>query len=144
MTHTIAPAETVADIYAAFGAGDVPRILDRLSEDVEWDVWPDNHAERANVALLTGGRGRDHVAAFFGTLATCTVEHFAVLDVLASATQAVAHIDIDLVLPGGGRFRDQELHLWTFGPDGRVVAFRHFLDTAKMIAAAREDRTARQ
>lgn len=36
------------------------------------------------------------------------------------------------------------LPLWSFGPDGKVVALLHFLDTAKPLAATRgEDTTAR-
>jgi hypothetical protein len=31
---------------------------------------------------------------------------------------------------------DEELHLWTFDEDGRVVRLRHYRDTAKHIAAA--------
>jgi ketosteroid isomerase-like protein len=38
--------------------------------------------------------------------------------------------------PAGGRFRDEELHLWTLGADGRIVRLRHYVDTAKHIAAA--------
>ena len=55
---------------------------------------------------------------------------------MSSDRQVVAQITIDWTLPGGGRLRDEELHLWTFGPDGRVVAFRHYVDTAKHIRAA--------
>ena len=34
------------------------------------------------------------------------------------------------------RFRDVEVHLWTFGPDGTVTEFRHVADTAKHVEAA--------
>ena len=33
----------------------------------------------------------------------------------------------------GKRVRDEEIHLWEFGSDGKVAAYRHFLDTAKAI-----------
>jgi hypothetical protein len=36
----------------------------------------------------------------------------------------------------GNRLRDEELHLWTFDDAGRVTALRHYVDTAKHIAAA--------
>jgi ketosteroid isomerase-like protein len=35
----------------------------------------------------------------------------------------------------GKRVRDEEIHRYEFGLDGRVSAFRHFLDTAKAIEA---------
>lgn len=50
---------------------------------------------------------------------------------------------MDAELPeSGGKFRDEEIHLWTFGEDGKVVALRHYVDTAKHIAANKgEDMT---
>lgn len=30
---------------------------------------------------------------------------------------------------------EEEIHLWTFNEAGKVIAFRHYLDTAKHIAA---------
>ena len=35
---------TITDLYAAFGRGDVPAILDALAEDVRWEQWEDNTA----------------------------------------------------------------------------------------------------
>jgi ketosteroid isomerase-like protein len=76
------------------------------------------------------------VEAFFGYVAGCTVHDFQVLDVIAGVRQVVAQIVIDVEYPNGGRYRDEELHLWTFGDDGKIVALRHYVDTAKHIAAA--------
>ena len=36
----------------------------------------------------------------------------------------------------GARFREYEMHLWTFGEDGKVSRFRHFADTVKHQRAA--------
>jgi ketosteroid isomerase-like protein len=36
---------------------------------------------------------------------------------------------------GGGHYRDEEMHLWTFNEDGKVTRLRHNTDTAKHIAA---------
>lgn len=45
-------------------------------------------------------------------------------------------IEVDLTVKATGkRLRDEEIHLWEFGPDGKVVSLRHFLDTAKAIDA---------
>ena len=45
-------------------------------------------------------------------------------------------IEVDLTVKSTGkRLRDEEIHLWEFGPDGKVSAHRHFLDTAKAIDA---------
>jgi uncharacterized protein len=135
---------TVADIYAAFGRGDVAAILDRLSPDVVWDDWDDNFAQRAGVPHMVERRGPDGVAAFLGVVADYTIKRFDVLDIIGSGTKVVAEVQNAFDMPGGGRYADEQLHLWTFDDDGRVVGFRHYLDTAKHIAAARgEDTTAR-
>jgi ketosteroid isomerase-like protein len=36
----------------------------------------------------------------------------------------------------GERLPEDELHLWTFGPDGLVTEMRHYADTAAHAAAA--------
>jgi len=49
----------------------------------------------------------------------------------------------DHALPARPRCRDEELHLWGFDSEGKVNRMRHYVDTAKHIAAERgEDTTA--
>ena len=129
-------APTVADIYAAFGRGDVPAILERLAPDVAWETWPDNFAQRGGVPYLVPRSGRDEVPGFFAELAAMTVLDFAVLDVIGDGRQVVAEVRASYALPNGGRFADEELHLWTFDDSGRVARFRHYCDTAKHLAAS--------
>jgi uncharacterized protein len=142
-TRTTDNAATVADIYAAFARGDVPAILDRLTEDVAWDDWPDNFGQRAGVPHLTPRRGRAQVTEFFAVLGSYEVLEFAVLDIIGTGRQVVAEVRASFALPGGGRFADEEINLWTFDDEGRVVRFRHYVDTAKHSAAVGgEDTTA--
>lgn len=142
MTSTLTgTAETVAEIYAAFGRGDVPAVLDRLADDVAWEEWPANDAQRAGVRHLQARRGVTEVAEFFTVVGGSTVRDFAVLDVIGDGRQVVAEIRAALDLPGGGRIADEELHLWTFDADGRVARFRHYCDTAKHIRADRGEDT---
>jgi hypothetical protein len=129
-------AATVADIYAAFGRGDVAAILARLAPDVAWEVWPDNFAQRGAVPYLAARSGPGEVAGFFAELAAMTVLDFAVLDVIGEGRQVVAEVRASFALPNGGRFADEELHLWTFDGAGRVSRFRHYCDTAKHLAAS--------
>jgi ketosteroid isomerase-like protein len=128
-------AETVAEIYAAFGRGDVPAVLARLAPDVAWESWTDNFAQRGGVPYLLPRTGREDVAGFFAELATMTVLDFAVLDVIGTGRQVAAEVRASFALPAGGRFADEELHLWTFDDSGLVSRFRHYVDTAKHLAA---------
>jgi uncharacterized protein len=129
---------TVQQIYEAFGRGDVPAILDALADDVRWEAWDDNSAQREQVPWFAPRDGRDAVGGFFAIVGGWEMHDFRVLDLIAGERQVVAEIEIDAtVRETGARLRDQEVHLWTFGDDGKVVRFRHYVDTAKHIAASR-------
>jgi ketosteroid isomerase-like protein len=123
--------EVVRGIYEAFGRGDIPAILEHLAEDVAWESWADNHAQRAGVPWLAPQSGHAGVAEFFAAVGEMGVTRFEVLNLLAGADAVAAEIEIDTA-----RFNDQEMHLWTFGDDGKVIRFRHYTDTAKHIAGA--------
>ena len=45
-------------------------------------------------------------------------------------------LEADLPTLGGGHYRDEEMHLWTFNDKGKVSRLRHYTDTAKHIAAS--------
>jgi ketosteroid isomerase-like protein len=132
---------TVTDLYAAFGRGDVPAILAALSEDVRWEQWDDNSAQRAGVSHLQPRTGRDGVAQFFATIAEMDFHHFEVRGLATGDNVVVADVLIDVTLPSGGRMRDEGLHLWRFDADGRICGMRHYVDTAKHIAAERGEET---
>jgi ketosteroid isomerase-like protein len=128
---------TVTGIYAAFGRGDIPAILDALAEDVRWEQWDDNTAQREGVSHLQPRIGRDGVAEFFAAIGAMEFHAFEVRRLAAADDLVVADILIDVTLPSGGRMRDEELHAWRFDADGHVCSMRHYVDTAKHIAADR-------
>ena len=127
---------TVQGIYEAFGRGDVPAILERLAEDVQWEAWADNHAQRSGVPWMSARTGREGVAEFFSVVGALEIQEFSVLALMAGGNQVVAEIVIEARTPEGGRYRDEELHLWTFDDAGRIARMRHYGDTAKHAAAA--------
>lgn len=128
---------TVASIYEAFGRGDIPFILDQLAEDVQWEQWADWSPHRADVPWLRAASGRAGAMAFFQLIGTWKISEFQVRSLLAGGNQVAAEIVIGVQLPAtGAGFRDEEMHLWTFNEAGQVSRFRHYVDTAKHIAAA--------
>jgi uncharacterized protein len=129
--------ETVQEIYAAFGRGDIATILDALADDVRWDHLPDGGgAHRHGVPWLAERTGRDDVAGFFEALRALDFHEFAPTALLAGGDQVVALIDEDVTVRATGeRFRDATAHVWTFDSDGRVVAFRHIADSVKHVEA---------
>ena len=58
-------SETVKAIYEAFGKGNIPFILSCLDENIEWESWTDNTAQKTGVAWLQGRHGKDEVSEFF-------------------------------------------------------------------------------
>jgi ketosteroid isomerase-like protein len=133
----------IEEIYAAFGRGEVAPILDHIADDCRWEAWDLNSAQRAGVAYLQPRTGRAGVGEFFAAVAALQIHEFGVGDCLASQTQVAVEIVIDASTPSGGRFHDEELHLWTLDEDGRVSRMRHYVDTAKHIAAAEGQDTRR-
>jgi ketosteroid isomerase-like protein len=126
---------TVQGIYEAFGRGDIPAILDAVADDVAWEQWEHNSAQDAGVPALLARKGKDGVAEFFGVVGTMTITEFDVLNLMEGGNQVAATFVIEADVPGGGHYRDEEIHLWTFDDAGKVVQFRHYGDTVKHIAA---------
>jgi ketosteroid isomerase-like protein len=127
--------EVVARIYEAFGRGDVPAILEQLSDEVAWESWSDNTAQRAGVPWMQPRPGKAAVQEFFASLASLEFHEFTVVSIVGSGSQVAAEIVVDATPAGGTRFRDEEVHLWNFDDASKVTRFRHYLDTAKHIAA---------
>jgi uncharacterized protein len=126
---------TIADVYAAFGRGDIPAILDQLSDDVEWEHWDDHRAQAAGVPYLQARTGRDGAAEFFDVISAIEFHDFQVRGLAGGDDMVVADILLDATLPNGSHLRDEELHVWRFDEDGRICSLRHYVDTAKHIAA---------
>jgi len=133
----LTPSQAVEAIYTAFSSGNVPAILEHLAPDVAWDSWENNFAQRAGVPWLLPRTGHAGAVEFFTVLGNMKFHAFAVLSIMANDRQAVAEVALDVELANGERVRDEELHLWTFGSDGKVTRFRHYVDTAKHIAGAK-------
>jgi uncharacterized protein len=128
----------VQQIYAAFGQGDIPAILDQMDDNVQWEKWHDNYGQKAGVPWLKEGHGKEGVMAFFQTIGSMLqFKDFQVLGLMEGSNQVAAEVLVEVDVPGtGGHFKEEEIHLWTFNDAGKVVRFRHYCDTAKFIKAA--------
>lgn len=128
---------TVQGIYEAFGKGDVPAILDVLANDIEWESWADNSAVNAGVPWMVPRHGKAAVVQFFETAGQMEIVDLQVLNMMEGGKQVAVEFVFEANLPasGGGHYRDEEIHLWTFNDEGKVIRLRHYTDTAKHIAA---------
>jgi hypothetical protein len=102
-----------------------------LADDVDWELWEDNFAQQYDVPYLRYKKGAQSVIDFFQEVAKLGIKEFKVLSVMEGVGQIAAEIEMETAA-----FRDEEIHLWTFNADGKVSRFRHYVDTAKHIAAA--------
>jgi ketosteroid isomerase-like protein len=95
-------------------------------------------AAAAGVPWLIPRHGRSGAAEFFGLVgSTLIVKDFRVLSLMDGGDQVAAEFEIECDVPAtGGRYRDEEMHLWTFDAAGKVIRLRHNTDTAKHIRAA--------
>jgi uncharacterized protein len=126
----VSNVETVQEIYAAFGRGDLPAMLDRMADDVVLDGWDDN-AQAAGVPWLAERRGHDGVAEFVSVVAGVGVRDLQVLALMDGGDRVASEVVIET-----DHYRDEEIVMWWFDPAGKVTRLRHYVDTAKHIAAA--------
>jgi ketosteroid isomerase-like protein len=128
---------TVAAIYEAFGRGDIPAILEHVSDDVQWEGWADNTAQKTGVPWMLPRRGKSGALEFFQVIAEkLDIQEFNVLSIMSGGDQVAAEFVLEAKLKDGrGGYRDEEMHLWTFDAAGKVTRLRHYTDTAKHIAA---------
>ena len=111
--------ETVQRIYEAFGSGDVPTILDAITDDVDFASVPDS-----TFAPWYGIRhNKTEVAGFFKALAdNIEVTEFDVLAMASNDTDVMATIRFGLTVPDTGKSGTMLLHHW-FRFDGDKIAF---------------------
>jgi ketosteroid isomerase-like protein len=120
---------TLNQIYAAFGRGDAPAILEPLHPDLELE-FGSLHGDA--LPWHIAGRGREHFAGFLGRVAAhLEFRHFEVLAVMAQGPWVVALIKLEALVKKTGRIlrEECEAHIWRFDEHGRVVAMRHAADT---------------
>jgi ketosteroid isomerase-like protein len=122
---------TVKRIYESFGTGDVPAILDQLTDDVDWCV-----VAGSDVAPWYGQRtGKDEVRSFFEALSD-------VVDVLGFSLDAFAVSEDEvMVLLNSFSMKSKQtgreasmtlMHYWHLR-DGKVDRYRGTEDTAQTL-----------
>ncbi|MCA9579705.1 MAG: nuclear transport factor 2 family protein [Myxococcales bacterium] len=124
----------VEEIYAAFGRGDGQAIIDKMHPSVAWERGVADHG----IPWILPGNGPAHVGSFLQAVASnLAITRFEVHNIMGNGNDVCALIGIDAtVLSTGKALSDEEVHVWTFDPESRVVAFRHVVDTLAHRAAS--------
>ena len=115
------PLETVQSIYAAFGRGDIPGILDMLADNVTWQTVGDV----ADYPLFRQWPGRAGAAEFFSTLVGLEdITHFEPQSFDASGEKVFVMGRIESTVKASGQKVAYEwIHVWTVR-SGKVVAWK--------------------
>ncbi len=130
MTNT----EVVQKIYEAFGRGDVPAILERLADDVDWE-----YGASTAVPWLQPYKRRADVGNFFASLAGLEITKFVPKMLMERDGVVIALVDLEARVKATGKSisEEDEVHIWRFDSSGRVARFRHRVDTHQHVSALR-------
>lgn len=121
--------QVVRDSYAAFQRGDIPSLLENLTEDIEWIEPP--------VEPLGGTyRGRASVADFFKKVnETSEFSHFEPRDFIAQGDRVVVLGHYRATVRGTGRAYECDWAMAFTLTGGKISRFQEFTDTAAFAAA---------
>ena len=125
------PTETIQNMYAAFGRGDVPALLELVSDDIEWTF-------HGSIGLPYMGtvRGKPAVARWFGQVAEVDgIQAFEPREFLAGPDHVtVLGWERTQALPRGRVFESDWIHVFSLR-GGKVTRFIGSYDTAASAAA---------
>jgi uncharacterized protein len=119
--------QTVQRLYDAFGQGDIPTILSFLAETVQWEYGMLD----VGVPWLQPRKGRAEVPKFFESLNALQLQKFQPKIFLENSNVVVALIDVAFIVKSTSRpvVEEDEVHIWHFDSEGRVIRFCHKVDT---------------
>jgi uncharacterized protein len=131
---------TVQAVYAAFGRGDIPAILEQVTDDVDWGPALDPAVDASSVPFLAQLRGRQQVPRFFQGIQAMDYESFEPRRLFASGNEVAVRVVQKLrVKSTGKRMVLEDMHHFTFDEAGRISRWRTFLDTAGVLQAFRPE-----
>jgi len=117
--------------YEAFGRGDIPAVLELLTDDVEWTMQGPSVIPHAGTY-----RGREGIEEFFTLLdETLEFEQFEPRKFIGQGdTVVVLGYERDVVKQTGRRFEEEWAHVYTLR-DGKIATGLFLEDTAAHVEA---------
>ncbi|MES2495473.1 MAG: nuclear transport factor 2 family protein [Pseudomonadota bacterium] len=129
---TVGPKATVQALYAAFGAGDMAKIMSLIAEDATWTY----HAPKDMLPFAGTYKGRDGVAAFFANDAKYVeVKGNDVGQTIGEGdTVVVLGQEHGVVRATGKAFDAHWTHVFTV-KNGQITGFEETIDSAAIFQA---------
>lgn len=128
--------QVVQQIYASFGQGDIPAVLDALAEDVDW-VW----FGPSEIPWAGQHHGREDMKQFFGAIGeTVEVEQYEPREFIAGQGDNVVVLGWQRirVKATGRSWETNWCHVFTLR-DGKITHAREYYDTVPIVDAFRGD-----
>jgi uncharacterized protein len=128
--------QTIKDLYAAFQRADVPGILAKVADDVDWR----NDGVESRECPWNGNfSGKSRLPGFFQAVAEhLDIVVFEAKEYASSGHCVAVHLRIESTVRKNGRpLKNDVVHFWKFNDRGQVSSYRHYNDTASELAAWR-------
>ena len=122
--------QTIEQIYAAFGRGDVTYIMAQLTDDISWD----EGVRVTDLPWFQSGQGSAHVLACFQALVSgLSFSTFDVQSIVGNDEVVVGVVREIGTIVSTGKPVDEDLfvHIWKLDSAGKVYSFRHVGDLAR-------------
>ena len=118
---------TVVAAYEAFGSGDIPAVIGVNAPDAVWVV----HGG-ADAPFTGEHKGHDSIGAMFQSIGeTIDISMFNMQPIAAEGDVVVAYGDQSYTVKKTGKtVSGPVLHVFTFGPDGKVTRFEEWESNA--------------
>jgi ketosteroid isomerase-like protein len=119
--------ETAQQLYQAFKRRDLPFVLSRLSDELEWQYGQDF----TNAPWQTPRRGKTEVIKYFQGLELLEIVRLETKTFLEAERVVLVMIDAELIVKSNGNriIEEDAIHIWRFDAQGQVVRFRNRCDT---------------
>ena len=111
----------------------VQAILEHLDDEVEWDREAPSYGAR----IYEPGVGKEHVQRFFAAVAEdLEFIRFEPTNFLSGGDQVAVPVHVEATVnPTGKTFKALEIHLWTFGANGKLSHFFQCIDRHAVVLA---------
>jgi len=116
---------SAVELFARFSAGDIPGVLDLMTDDVTWRV-----PGKPELSPVAGIYNKDRLKRLFGRM-LAQLEgglQMTVLGLLAEGNDVAVEVESQGDLRNGRKYRQQYHFLITFR-DGKIASVREYLDT---------------
>lgn len=130
--------QLIKQMFAAFGQGDIPAVLDMVAEDVDWQS-PVTRNPSTHISWAKPRYSRDEVATYFKELSDkVKPEQLEILKFTAQDDRVVVEgRNRGTVRSTGCAYEHDWVMVFTLR-EGKIVRFRHYYDTADLVVAFRE------